>query len=396
VRGAGADGGVLNHLVAALAGAPLPAALVDLDAFDRNAARLRGAKPLRVATKSIRCPELIRRACAGGRLMTFTAAETAFWADAGLADLVLAYPTAQASDAALLAEANRRARARVVVDDAAQLAPLADAAGRTGTTIPVVVDDDVDMSLRALGLHLGVRRSPVHTAAAAVALARRAAATPGLAFDGVMGYEAQIAGLPDRSRASRWMNAPARAVKLASRPRVERLRADVVAALAAAGLPPELLNGGGTGSAAWAAAEPALTEITVGSGLLAGHLFDGYRDVDVEPALYFALPAVRRPAPGIVTCLGGGYVASGAAGPDRLPMPVWPAGARLLPHEGAGEVQTPVALPAGVDVAPGQPILFRPAKSGELAERFAEYLLVRGDRIEARAPTYRGLGRCFV
>ncbi len=387
----------MKRILAALAGEPLPAALVDLDALERNVDRLCRDKPVRVATKSIRCPEVIRRVAARGHavgLMTFTAAETAFWADEGSGDLLLAYPTAQPSDARLLAGANRRARARAVVDDVAQLAPLAEAATAAGTRIPVIVD--VDMSLRALGLHLGVRRSPVHTVAAAVALARRIADTPGLAFDGIMGYEAQIAGLPDRSRFSRWMNGPKRALKLASRPRVERLRADVAAALAEGGLRATVVNGGGTGSAAWAAAEPALTEITVGSGFLAGHLFDGYRDLEVEPALYFALPVARRPAPGIVTCLGGGYVASGEAGPDRLPLPVWPAGARLLPREGAGEVQTPVALPAGVDVALGAPILFRPAKSGELAERFAEYLLVRGGRVEARVPTYRGLGKCFL
>jgi D-serine deaminase-like pyridoxal phosphate-dependent protein len=67
-----------------------------------------------------------------------------------------------------------------------------------------------------------------------------------------------------------------------------------------------------------------------------------------------------------------------------------------LPLEGAGEVQTPVALPAGCAVALGDPLFFRPAKSGELAEHFDEYLLVRGDRIEARALTYRGLGRRFL
>ena len=75
---------------------------------------------------------------------------------------------------------------------------------------------------------------------------------------------------------------------------------------------------------------------------------------------------------------------------------MWPAGARLLPLEGAGEVQTPVALPDGADVALGDPVFFRPAKSGELAEHFDEYLLVRGDRIEARAHTYRGLHRRFL
>src|SRR5262249_12999619 len=330
----------MNGIVAALADEPLPAALVDLDALDRNVDRLCRNKPVRVATKSIRCPEIVRRVAARGRavgLMTFTAAETAFWAGEGFGDLLLAYPTAQPSDARLLAEANRRARARAVVDDAARLGPLAAAAAAAGTTIPVVVD--VDMSLRALGLHLGVRRSPIHTVDAAVALARRAADTPGLAFDGIMGYEAQIAGLPDRGRAS------LRALKLPARPRAEPLRADLAAALAARGLAPATVNGGGTGSVAWAAAEPALTEITVGSGFLAGHLFDGYRDLDVEPALYFALPVARRPAPGIVTCLGGGYVASGGAGAGRPPPPGGAAGARPPPPRGGGGGAAPGGAP---------------------------------------------------
>jgi D-serine deaminase-like pyridoxal phosphate-dependent protein len=69
---------------------------------------------------------------------------------------------------------------------------------------------------------------------------------------------------------------------------------------------------------------------------------------------------------------------------------------QLLPLEGAGEVQTPLRLPAGVELALGEPVFFRHAKAGELAEHFNEYLLVRGDRIEARIPTYRGLGRCFL
>jgi D-serine deaminase-like pyridoxal phosphate-dependent protein len=94
----------------------------------------------------------------------------------------------------------------------------------------------------------------------------------------------------------------------------------------------------------------------------------------------------------MVTCLLGGYVASGEPGPDRLPLPLV---GKLLPMEGAGEVQTPVVLPDGVEVPLGAPLLFRPAKSGELAERFNEYLLWRGDRIVDRAPTYRGLGRAF-
>jgi D-serine deaminase-like pyridoxal phosphate-dependent protein len=384
----------MEALAAALAAGPLPAAAVDLDAFesnvDRYVAACRGAgKRLRVATKSLRCPALLERirARAGETLrglMTCSARESERLAEMGWKDLLLAYPTLAAGDAAALA----RAGAAALVDDQAQLAVLAGAA--RGGELRVVID--VDMSLRLAGAHVGVRRSPLREPAAVVALARRIAETPGLRFHGIMGYEAQVAGLQDRP-ASTLMRLPVKAIKALSRPRAAARRGEVVAALRAAGLPPMVVNGGGTGSVESTGADPSVDEITVGSGFLAGHLFDGYAGAPPAPALVFALQVTRRPAPGIVTCHGGGYVASGAPGPDRLPRPVYPPGLSLIGLEGAGEVQTPLT---GADLPLGSLVLFRHAKSGELAEHFDEYALVRGGRVEERAKTYRGLGMSFL
>jgi D-serine deaminase-like pyridoxal phosphate-dependent protein len=204
-----------------------------------------------------------------------------------------------------------------------------------------------------------------------------------------MAYEAQLAGVPDRDAATRLF-------KRVAHPPVVEGRRELVRRLRERGLEPAIVNGGGTGNVRQAAAEGALDEVTVGSGFLAGHLFDGYDGLALRPALAFALQVVRRPAPGIVTCHGGGFVASGAAGEDRLPRPVWPEGCRLLGREGAGEVQTPILLPSGAEVALGGLILFRHAKSGELAEHFNDYLLVSGGKIEGRTKTYRGLGQVFL
>ncbi|MGD0528436.1 MAG: alanine racemase [Polyangiaceae bacterium] len=385
---------------AVTAGEALPCALVDLDALESNtralAAPLRASgKTLRVATKSVRCPDLVRRilelaAPVARGLMTYTAAETAFWVARAERDLLLAYPVARARDAALIAGANAGgATAAVVVDSVEHLELLAPAAREAGTRIPVVLD--LDVSWRPLGsaLHVGVRRSPLREARDVVALARRAAATEGLRFHGVMAYEAQIAGLPDSSPA-------VRAMKAASGRDVRRSRSAVDQALREAGLTPALFNGGGTGSLAACAGEAALTEVTAGSGFVDSHLFDGYRGLGLEPAAYFALAVVRRPSPDVVTCHGGGYVASGSAEKSRLPIPALPPGLSLLSLEGAGEVQTPLALARGASLDLGDPVFFRHAKAGELAEHFEEYLLVRGDRVEARAPTYRGLGQCFL
>jgi D-serine deaminase-like pyridoxal phosphate-dependent protein len=303
---------------------------------------------------------------------------------------LLAYPTLHADDLRALARANAAgATAAVVADSVAHLDALAAAGREQHTRVPVVLE--VDVAWRPLGslLHVGVRRSPLRTPGDVVALAKRAASTEGLRFHGVMAYEAQIAGVPDAGLA-------VSAMKAASGADVAKGRAALAGALKDAGLAPTVFNGGGTGSLADCVREGALTEVTAGSGFVDSHLFDGYRALRLRPAAYFALQVVRRPAPGVVTCHGGGYVASGSGGRDRLPVPALPPGLRLLSLEGAGEVQTPLQVPRGVELDLGAPVFFRHAKAGELAEHFAEYLLVRGARIEGRAPTYRGIGRCFL
>jgi D-serine deaminase-like pyridoxal phosphate-dependent protein len=103
---------------------------------------------------------------------------------------------------------------------------------------------------------------------------------------------------------------------------------------------------------------------------------------------------VRRPSSRVATVLGGGYPASGAAGRDRLPRPVFPAGLRLDRTEGAGEGQTPLHGAASLRV--GDRVWFRHAKAGELCERFATLHLIAGDEVVDAVPTYRGEGRTFL
>ncbi|MBK6460047.1 MAG: alanine racemase [Myxococcales bacterium] len=391
----------------ALADEPRPCALVDLDAFDRNVRLFldvaQGAnRPLRVATKSVRSPELLRRiasAAPAGRVtfMTYTAAETAFLHGQGLRGFLLAYPVIERGDARSLADlAASGAELAVVVDDHAQLEVLDAAATERTTTLSVVLE--LDVAYRPLGsaLHLGVRRSPLRGEHDALSFAERIGTYSGLRFGGLMGYEAQIAGLPDDPPGGRLDGLARRALKARSRADVEATRARVVRALEAAGRPPRIVNGGGTGNLAWCAEESTLTELTVGSGFLCSHLFDRYRGVRPEPAAFFALRVVRRAAPGIYTCAGGGYVASGPAAADRLPSPWFPEGLTLAPLEGVGEVQTPLLVPSTQHVAIGDTVFFRHAKAGELAEHFAEYLLVRGEHLEGRARTYRGHGQVFL
>lgn len=123
-------------------------------------------------------------------------------------------------------------------------------------------------------------------------------------------------------------------------------------------------------------------------------LFDAYRSFVPRPALYFALPVVRRPAPRIATLFGGGYIASGPAGKSRLPSPAL-RGLELLGTEGAGEVQTPVRGRSAESLQVGDRVWFRHAKAGELGERFDTIHFVEGQRIVESVPTYRGEGKNF-
>ncbi|MBA2240173.1 MAG: amino acid deaminase/aldolase, partial [Solirubrobacterales bacterium] len=156
------------------------------------------------------------------------------------------------------------------------------------------------------------------------------------------------------------------------------------------------VNAGGTGSLTRSAGLGLATELSAGSGFYAPALFDSYRSLDLRPAAIFCLPVVRRPSAGGATLLGGGYVASGAAAPDRLPQPYLPTGLRLDRDEGAGEVQTPLAGPAAAGLRIGDRVYLRHAKAGELCERFDSLHLLEDGRVVDEVPTYRGEGKAFL
>ncbi len=382
----------------------LPLALVDLDAVDHNIEVLladvrRHGKTLRLASKSIRCPWLLRYITDRGQgairgILSYSVAEAAFLAEQGFTDIIVAYPTVQPADCELLAQLNsRNCRVAIVVDSEVHLQALR---GTPERPIPVLIE--IDLSYRPLGgrVHLGARRSPLRSPEAVLNLARKIAQRRDLKLLGLMGYEAQIAGVGESNPFSPMLNPARKLIKKLSRPYVAQMRQRVLELLRREGFAVEIFNGGGTGSVAFTSAEPVVTEVTAGSGFLCSHLFDYYAHLKLAPAIVFALQVVRISDPGFVTCHGGGYIASGQAGADRLPVPYLPPGLKLTVFEGAGEVQTPLRLPQGVTLRPGDPVFFRHAKAGELAEHFNEYLIVRADKVEARAPTYRGMGKSFL
>lgn len=380
--------------------------MVDLDAFDANAAdlaRRAGGTPIRVASKSVRCRALLQRVLdqegyAG--VLAFTLAEALWLADGmDVEDVVVGYPTAErAALRRLAADPVLLERVTLMVDSVESLDLVRATVAQVEQPIRICLD--LDASLRYLDgrVHLGPRRSPVHSVGEAVALARAVAADPVFTLVGVMAYEGQVAGLQDRPAggvASTLRGLAVRRLKRASVAELTERRGAVVAAVReVADL--ELVNGGGTGSIETTVADPSVTEVAAGSGLLAPALFDGYDSFTPAPAALFALAVTRRPGPGLVTVAGGGWIASGPAGPDRLPVPTYPVGLGLLGAEGAGEVQTPLRGAAADDLAIGDRVWFRHAKAGELGERVADFHLVAGDEVVDVVPTYRGEGLTFV
>ena len=375
-----------------------PVAALNLAALRYNALDMvvrSAGVPIRVASKSVRVREVLDATLAvpGYRgILAFTLPE-ALWLSQTHDDVVLGYPSVDRTAlAALVADERAVSRITLMVDDIAQLDVVDAVVPPSGRPV-LRVAIDADASWRAPGLgHIGVHRSPVHSPGEVANLARAITARPGFRVVGLMMYEAQIAGQGDATGAGdgvvRWMQ------RRSGRELLER-RAEIVSALREIA-PLEFVNGGGTGSLELTASDLAVTELTAGSGLLAGHLFDGYRAFDPAPAAAFALEVVRKPQADIATVLGGGWIASGPPVASRQPLPVWPAGLKTLGREGAGEVQTPLQGESARSLRVGDRVWFRHAKSGELAERVERYHLVDGGRLVGTAPTYRGEGKAFL
>ena len=386
------------RLTAATAHLPAPVGVIDLAALRYNAldmvARAAG-RPIRIATKSVRVRAVIDAALRvpGYRgLLAFTLPE-ALWLAEDHDDIVVAYPTVDRTALArLLADEQAASRITLMVDAVEHL-DLIDAVAPPRGRPPVRVAIDVDASWRTAALgHVGVRRSPLHDPDETLRFARAVAERDGFRLVGLQMYEAQIAGQGDDTGSG---DALIRSVQARSRQEL-RVRRTAIADAVRSLVPLEFVTGGGTGSLEFSGADGALSEITAGSGLLAGHLFDGYRAFDPAPAAAIAFDVVRRPAPDIATVLGGGWIASGPALASRQPRVVWPEGLRTMAREAAGEVQTPLQGPAAAELRAGDRVWFRHAKSGEASERLDRYHLVDGDRVVDELPTYRGEGKAFL
>lgn len=229
-----------------------PQLLLNLNSIDANlrtmfAAKERYGVKVRVHFKSLKCTGLARYIAERGAdgFLCAKLHEAESLVQAKLTDVMIANQVVGENKLRRLAELAGRGAIRVCVDDAGQIAALASAAQRAGTTIGVLIEVDI-----------GMGRCGVAPGEGALLLAKEIQRHPHLRFAGLQGYDGHLQTLPDiaeRQHRSR----EASELLVGTRRTLEQ-----------AGVPVEVVTGGGTGTWEFVAACPGVTEIQPGSFIL--------------------------------------------------------------------------------------------------------------------------------
>ncbi|WP_213813753.1 amino acid deaminase/aldolase [Glaciihabitans sp. dw_435] len=378
-----------------------PFGVLSLPALAANAFSLldrAAGTPIRVASKSVRVRGVLEAVLAlpgYAGVLAYTLPE-ALWLAETMDDIVVGYPTTHRAALRELAVDERLASQVTLMVDSVEHLDFIDSVIPPSRRTPLRVCIELDCSWEG-GVfgHVGVWRSPVYTPVAAQRLARAIVKREGFTLVGMMGYEAQVAGVTNRPPGKAARGAVIRYIQRSSIAELADRRSQAVGLVReVADL--EFVNGGGTGSIESTVADASVTEVAAGSGLFGPHLFDHYTAFTPAPAASFALSVVRKPRPGLATLMGGGWIASGPPGLDRAPSVAWPKHLRTFPREGAGEVQTPLRGRGARGLALGDRVWLRHTKAGELSEHLNYFSVVDRGKIVDTLPTYRGEGPVFL
>lgn len=341
-----------------------PVLLVDLDALERNIARMRDLAAAagiayRPHAKAHKTPVIAAMQRAAGAVGVCCAklGEAEVLAAGGVDDILITTPVIGASKQARLMAVANQAKVAVVVDDAENVADLARAAHTAGIRLDVVIEVDV-----------GQHRCGVQPGAPAVALARVIAEQRWLDLRGLQGYQGSIQMVPSFAE------------RCAATKAAHGLLAETAAAVRDAGIPVGVLTGGGSGTSVIDAAEHGLTEIQPG-----GYIFmdSRYRKIEwdsgsvpFEQALSLLAGVVSRPAPDrAITDMGMKAVSSDGG----LPVPVGVPGASFsFGGEEHGQLSwngAPCPLKLGDHVR------FWPTHCDTTVNLHDQYIVHRGDEV---------------
>ena len=406
-----------------------PSAWLDMDALDHNITLVNQktkSVQLRLATKSIRSIDVLHyikdKSPNFIGLMSYAADESVYLLENGFDNILCAYPTLDMASVAATFDYTKQGATMIWMVDRPE---HVDVLNEVGKIHDVVIDVclDINMSMPLPKLYFGTKRSALMSIKDVKKLLKHIKKCRHINVGAAMGYEAQIAGLPEHLPGKALLSPAIRLLKSRSQKQVSKRRRSIVEYLNKQGYTLKLVNGGGSGSMDFTSSQPEVSEITVGSAYYKPAYFD-YMDSmhEFQPAAGFVLPVTRQPEKGVLTCHSGGVIASGATGTDKAPVIHYPEYLSLLNDEGFGEVQTPMAISKAKKdgdtprFSIGDVVWCRHAKAGELCEHFNELICYRQSaqsttdgfaRSEGTRPiintktknqvmtTYRGEGKCF-
>lgn len=405
----------------------IPSAWLDMDALDHNIELVNQKTQLvnlRLATKSIRSLDVLRYIQARSPnfigLMSYTAAESLYLLKNGFDNVLCAYPTLDMdSVVATFVYIKQDATMTWMVDRPEHVDRLHKVAKVHNVTIEVCLD--INMSMPLPKLYFGTKRSALLTIKDVKKLLKHIKACPNICVSAAMGYEAQIAGLSEHLPNKALLTPAIRLLKKRSQKQISKRRRAMVDHLTKQGYRLKLVNGGGSGSMDFTSKQSEITEITVGSAYYKPAYFDYMDSMQAfKPAAGFVLPVTRQPESAVITCHGGGFIASGSVGIEKAPVIHYPPHLSLLKDEGFGEVQTPMAILKTkkgsyvTNPSIGEAVWCRHAKAGELCEHFSSLICYREDNdanaecdttisdkrlpetvVQQTMTTYRGDGQCF-
>lgn len=379
-----------------------PFAFIDLNYLNENIdsvlKRTQNKKKIRLATKSIRCAYLLnyilKKSDQFCGLMTYDANETIYLLSQGFDNILLGYPIVDpAYIEKICLEIKNGKNVCFMVDMKEHIQILQNIAQKHNLKVPVCLD--IDMSQEYPFLYFGVYRSALKTKKRINEICQVLKSCSNVKLTGIMGYEAQVAGVCDNEKSNIIKNYVVRFLKSISIKKSLQLRKECVDIIHQNGFQLNFVNGGGSGSIESTTQDPAVTEITVGSAFYAPSFLDDFYQFKLMPAAGFAIEITRQPYPNVFTAHGGGYNASGPT-KNKEPKPYLPTGLHLTTFEAVGEVQTPLLNKGNTTLKIGDPVLMRHAKAGEMLERFNQVYLIKNDGIEHIVNSYRGDGLCTL
>ncbi|NQV98154.1 MAG: DSD1 family PLP-dependent enzyme [Rhodospirillales bacterium] len=268
-----------------------PALIIELDAFERNLARMASYSRdhgvgLRPHAKTHKSVEIARRQVAAGALgvCCATLGEAEVMAAGGIDHVLLTTPPVGPRKMRRFLDLSAKSVGLMtVLDNADHTQDLADAAAALNLKVDVLVALDIGTQ------RIGARPEQ------AMAIARLIALSPNLSFRGVHAYCGSLQHIHDFSERKRAVVAANEIVR------------SLISDLDSAGLSPEIVTGVGTGSHQIDASHGTYTEMQVGSYIF---MDVEYAEIDwpdgaFEQALFVATTVVSNNHRGFVTTDGG-------------------------------------------------------------------------------------------